>query len=390
MSLFRRETRMIDPAPFTSFDVGGESPFVNQIGYALRLIPVYSANTLIADAVSMTPYSAYQYNRGARERMTPQPNICVRPHPNPIFTRIEWLQQYTSSLLLRGNAYGYILEVDDGGRPSVIQWLNPADMRVDESKPGLPRYEYNTKPLDTLRVIHIPWFPAPGSILGLSPIGQFKQQIELGNSAGKYGAEWFKKGARPSGHLKYGAGPLDTTSANIIKQRFKESVADNDVFVSGVDWDWKALSVSPEEAQFLETIKASANQIAAIYHVDPADIGGEAANSLTYATLESNQLKFQVRTLQPLYTRLETHLSLRFPDYQFIKFNPDALIRTDTKTRAEVHEINLRTGMETQAEGRALEEKPPLTPQEHDAWKADYSKAPTPTGNEGGTQGARP
>lgn len=384
MSLFRfrkTEQRMIDGAAFTSFDQGGMSPYANTVTSALRLVPVYSATSLIADSISMMPYASYEFTRGARRRMTPQPDICIRPHPNPIFTRVEWLHQYVSSLMLRGNAFGYILEVDDGGRPSKVLWLDPSQMQVDETEPGLPKYTYggNTEPLDIMRVIHIPWYPAPGSVVGLSPIGQFKLQLELGSSAGKYGADWFKHGARPSGHLKYGVGPISPTESAIIKQRFKESVSGNDVFVSGNDWEWKALSVAPNEAQFLETIKATANDVAAIYHVDPADIGGEAANSLTYATVELNQIKFQVRALQPIITRLETHLSLRFPDFQFIKFNPDVLLRTDSKTRAEVHEINLRTGMETQAEGRALEDKSPLTPQEHELWKADYSKAPTPT-----------
>lgn len=381
MSLFRpsfEEKRSIDGTYLTRFDQAGDKITGNNVQSALRLVPLYSATAMIADAIACMPFSGYSNRGGSRRKLAPQPDLTQTPHPNPIFTRAEWLHQFTTSFLLRGNSYGLITALDQQGRVSKVQWLNPDGIKVNEERPGLPVYTYNGNPLDLASVIHVPWYPCPGSVVGLSPIQQFKTQIETSGGASKYGNDWFKHGSMPSGHLKYDAGPLDPRQASVIKDRFKASVAGNDVFVSGNDWDWKALSVTPNEAQFLETIKAGANEIAAIYRVDPADIGGEAANSLTYATLELNQIKFQVRALQPIFTRLELHLSRLMPDQQYYKFNPDVLIRTDTKSRAEAHEINLRSGMETQDEGRALEDKQPLTPAEVEAWKENYSKAPVP------------
>jgi HK97 family phage portal protein len=229
-----------------------------------------------------------------------------------------------------------------------------------------------------MTVVHIPWYPQLGSVVGLSPVAAFKATIETGLHAVDYGRNWFRNGSVPSGHLKYAQGKLTPDQSAYVKSRFKAAVADNDIFVSGNDWSWENLSVKPEEAQFLQTIKAGANQIAAIYKVNPEDIGGEAGSSLTYSTVELNQIKYQTRALQPIFTRLETHISRLMPNFQYAKFNPDAIIRVDIKTRMEAHEIALRTGMETQAEGRALEDKAPLTAAEFKAWKENYSKAPTP------------
>jgi hypothetical protein len=50
----------------------------------------------------------------------------------------------------------------------------------------------------------------------------------------------------------------------------------------------------------------------------------------------------------------------------------DAGIRADTLTRMQAHEIALRTGIETQDEARAVEDKPPLTPDEAAAWLNAY------------------
>lgn len=390
MSLFRRpEGRALASDSLGSFGYGGPALLGSSAKAALQFVPLFSATSLIADSLSIMPASVHEESNGSKARMEVQPGLITSPHPVPIFTRAEWMHQFTTSFLLRGNAYGLITAVDTRGVPSKIAWMNPDNVTVDESG-SLPVYSYSGKPLPLDAVIHIPWYPAPGSIVGLSPIGQFRAMMETGMAAERFGRDWFRNGSTPSGHLKYDKGPIDAPAASKAKAQFKAAVADNDLFVSGSDWTWTALSVKPEEAQFLQTIKATANQIAAIYHVDPADIGGDSGNSLTYTTLEMNQIKFQTRALQPIFTRLELHLTRLLPEGQYVKFNPDALVRTDSKTRMEVHDIALRIGMETQDEGRELEDKPPLDDKQRADWLTNYGKKPAPSeqARNGGTSNA--
>lgn len=393
MSLFRR-TESRDAAGWEAlrtFATGGGPLLGAGTKSALRLVPVYAATGLIADQLSVLPFSAYDIVNGRRTKLDPQPQLCLNPHVSDVYTRVEWLHQFASSYLLRGNAYGVVQAVDQRGYATKIAWLNPDRVRVDESG-ATPEYFHNEEPLNAARVIHIPCYPLPGSVVGLSPIGQFKVQLESGMAASEYGNKWFRNGATPSGHLKYtgrvGGGVLTGADSASVKERFKAAIAGNDFFVSGSDWEWKALSVSANEAQFLQAIKATANQIAAIFHVDPEDIGGEAGSSMTYSTLELNQIKFQVRALQPLFTRLEAHLNMLLPGTQYVKFNADAIVRTELKTRMEAHEIALRTGMETHPEGRALEDRPPMTDAEWQQWLA-YRAAGTGAGADPGSEQAR-
>lgn len=375
MSLFRNKSETRDAAGWQAlrdFSTGGSPLLGSSAKAALTLVPLYSATSLIADSLCILPVHGYR----DRRRLNPQPQLCVNPSVNPAFTRAEWLHQFAVCYLLRGNAYGQIMALDNQGVPSKIAWLNPDNVRVEERR-GIPVYFYGEKELDSDSIMHIPWYPQPGSVVGLSPIGQFRAQLETGTAAVDYGRNWFKAGSVPSGHLKYGAGKLNPEQSAIVKSRFKAAVAGNDIFVSGNDWDWKALSVKPEEAQFLQTIRAGANQIAAIYKVNPEDIGGEPAASLTYSTVELNQIKFQVRALQPIFTRLEMHMSALLPRKQYVKFNPDAIIRTDLLTRMQAHQIALNTGMETMDEGRALEDKLPMTAAEFTAWQK-YKASATP------------
>lgn len=355
---------------------------------ALRVVPVYAATSLIADQFAVLPWAVYEFNDGQRRRLTPQPELMWNPHPHPQFTAIEWKHQFASSFLLRGNAYGVITDLDSQGRPSKIVWLHPDGMRVDESRRNSPevQYEYNGIPLDSSTLIHIPWYPPPGSLVGLSPIAQFRQTIETGGSSTAYGSNWFRTGARPSGHLKYGAGPLDSEATAVAKARFKAAVANNDIFVTGNDWDWTALSIAPGDAQFIETTELTANQMAAIFRVSPEDIGGARSGSLKYETLELNQINFQIRTLMPLYARLEAHVNRFLPDYQYMKFNPDAVVRADLMSRTQAEEIQLRSFIRTNEEVRALEELPALTPEQMKQAMLLYGKAPAPTNPGGVTQ----
>ncbi|GGJ74429.1 phage portal protein [Glutamicibacter ardleyensis] len=376
MSLFRRsdtETRSSSGGWSSVFGTGGG--LNNSMESTLRLIPVYAATSLIADSIAIMPVSEYESTGGSKQKAKQQSQLMIDPHPWPTMTRVEWLHQFTSSFLLRGNAYGLITAVDTAGTPSKIMWLHPDHVQVDESG-SLPVYSYKGAKLDPSTVIHIPWYPLPGTSVGLSPISQFRQMLETGYAAEQYGKDWFDNGSTPSGHLKYNKGSLEGSDAAKVKSRFKAAVAGNDLFVSGSDWEWAALSVNPDEAQFLQTIKATANQVAAIYRVDPSDIGGEAGNSLTYSTLEMNQIKFQTRALQPIFTRLEHHISRLLPDFHYMKFNPDALVRTDIKTRMEVTKIGLETGMLLQEEGREQEERPALTDKQKQDWQKYYGKKP--------------
>lgn len=376
MTLFfgRSEQRMLQDT-YGSFGTGG-TKFGGSMKAALRIAPVYSATSLLADSISVMPVQGYRDDGGAKRRLAVKPKLLANPHPDPMFTVVEWLHQYVVSYCLRGNVYGLITAVDARGYPEKIGWLHPDSVLVDETS-GLPQYSYNGKPLDRASVVHIPGYTLPGSSVGVSPIELFRTQLETAEAATRFGRQWFRNGSTPSGHLKYTESTLDDNQTARAKARFKAAVADNDIFVSGKDWSWAALSVKPNEAQFLETIKATANTIASIYHVPPEEIGGEVANGLTYSTLELNQIKFQIRALLPIYTRLENHLNRLLPGGQYVKLNADATIRTDLKTRMEAREIALRIGVETNPEARAGEDRAPLTPEETAEWQKNYGKIPS-------------
>ena len=89
-------------------------------------------------------------------------------------------------------------------------------------------------------------------------------------------------------------------------------------------------------------------------------IGGEAGNSLTYATVEGRALDFVKFSLTPWIVRLETAIGELLPRGQTVKFNVNGLLRGTTKERYDAHAVALQAGFLTVDEVRALEDRPPL------------------------------
>jgi len=357
---------------------------------ALSLVPLYSATRLLADQFSSTPLQAYRQNGQLAERI---PDPVLFKNPSVVAGGLfAWKYRACTSLLLRGNAYGLVTQMSPLGWPTMVEWVHPSTVEVDDSNYPNAKYYLRGRPVELFTnrhevgsIVHIPGYSLPGRTKGLAPITAFRLMIEQGLQAQKFSVDWFRNGAAPTGHLKNVAKTLEPEEASVIRDRFEATTADRSVFVSGNDWSFDPISISADDAAFVTTARLTAGQVASVYGLDPEDVGGEAANSLTYATMEQKGIRFTTFPLRPLAIRFEEAVTEMLPKPQYTKFNLDALVRADIKTRFEVHQIGLTTGLETLDEGRAKEDKPPLTPEEIAFWQANYPKpaavptAPAPT-----------
>ena len=96
------------------------------------------------------------------------------------------------------------------------------------------------------------------------------------------------------------------------------------------------ISISPEQAQFLETRKFQINEIARIFRVPPHMVGDLEKSS--FSNIEQQSLEFVKYTLDPWVSRWEQAMvrSLLSPSDKkkyFIKFNVDGLLRGDYQSR---------------------------------------------------------
>jgi HK97 family phage portal protein len=353
---------------------GASSDLFNGAG-TMSLVPLYAAVRLITDQFAATPLHGYRDAGGVPRQMPQDPQILTPAVATT--SRSTWKTQCITGLLTRGNAVGLYGGYDQSGWPTSIVWVPTGDVQCDDENPAAPIYWYLGRRLEPGTFVHIPWLTLPGKVWGLSPLGMFKNLWETGAAAQLLARNFYDSGGVPSGHFKNTARELSPEAAAEMKTKFKIAVSGRDVLVTGNDWAYNSIGLPADQLAFVASLKLTATQIASIYGLSPEDIGGEAASGLQYSTVEMNQIKLSTNTMRPWYTRVEDALAQATPRGQFLRFDLDALVRADLKSRMESHEIATRIGGETQDEMRAKEAKPPLTPDEFKLWQTTYKPVAT-------------
>jgi HK97 family phage portal protein len=320
---------------------------------ALRLTSVFAAYRHIVDYCGTLPVDAYRLDGAARKEMT-LPSLLARQEELGGPGLVTWLGQAAYGLAT-GNAVGWVTATDGFGYPSDIAWLHWSQWSYDEMS---KQWYVFGNPVPASQIVHIPWIVPPGQKLGLSPIEHAAAVICAGLSAQDY-ADVKRGGGIPPAQLKNTQKTIPPDVIEAARKRAVASFARGEPFVTGADWELTMVSIPPNQAQFVETLKMSANQVAAAFGIDPTEVGGQAANSLTYSTEELRQIN-RAANMRPYLTRLERGLSRLLPMKQFIKLNVDANMRADLKTRTEVLGLQIADGRKSVNEARAVEDDPPV------------------------------
>ena len=118
------------------------------------------------------------------------------------------------------------------------------------------------------------------------------------------------------------------------------------------------ISISPEQAQFLETRKFQINEIARIFRVPPHMVGDLDKSS--FSNIEQQSLEFVKYTLDPWVSRWEQSMAraLLTPEEKkqyFMKFNVDGLLRGDYQSRMSGYAVGRQNGWMSANDIRELE-----------------------------------
>jgi HK97 family phage portal protein len=321
---------------------------------AMRSAAVWSCVRLLSDVVSELPVHVYS---DADRREVDPPRALVTPAAGTDLQ--DWLWQHMISYLLRGNVMGIIADRVTVTRPSQIELVNPDRVTV-QTDPDGTIWRLDGQEIDRTDLWHRRAYPMPGEPLGLSPIAYFANTIGLGLAAEQYGAKFFRDSAIPTGVLTTDEPLTQESAAELlalweVAQRDRRKTA-----VLGSDLKFQAISIAPEESQFIDTMRLNTQQIARIYAIPPELIGADSGNSMTYSNIESRDVSLLKYSVQPWLGRLERAMNTLVPRGQYVKFNAAALLRTDTLNRYQAHAIALDKGFLTLNEVRDLEDRQPL------------------------------
>ncbi len=370
--LFRRpETRAISREAFISDSDWSAGMSQDR---ALSLVPVFAAVKKISDTIATLPI--HSYLRRADGSRQPMPNPLAIPADG---TRVPWVKRMMASALLRGNAWGLLGGLSRGW-PTSAEWLAPDRVRVDDAKGAI---YLDGIEIDPERLIHIPATVIPGRTEGLSPIRYFAETFDAGIQAQRASRDWARNRAVPGIKLRNTARTMTAAEADAMSAKARQKIRNGEPFVSGSDWTLDVLSIPAGDAAFLESIKAGANQVAAIFDIPPEMIGGQSGGSLTYNTVELQATHFLTYTIRPWLVLIEDVLSARLmPRGQSLRFSMDAMIRPDTATRYGTYRTAREIGLMSIDEIRELEDRQPLPNGEGQEF-APLPLMPKPTTSQG-------
>ena len=338
---------------------------------AMQMTAVYSCVRILSEAVAGLPLHLYKYtDKGSKKKALDHSlYFLLHDEPNPEMTSFAFRETLMTHLLLWGNAYAQIIR---NGKNEIVGLypLMPNRMTVDRDEKGQLYYEYQTstdearttkggtvrlRPTD---VLHIPGLGFDG-LVGYCPIAMAKNAIGLAIAAEEYGSKFYANGAAPSGVLEHPGTLKDPSKVrDSWNQTFGGSSNSHKVAVLEEGMKYTPISISPNEAQFLETRKFQIDEIARIFRVPPHMVGDLEKSS--FSNIEQQSLEFVKYTLEPWIVRWEQNMmrSLLSPDEKkdyFIKFNVDGLLRGDYQSRMNGYATARQNGWMSANDIRELE-----------------------------------
>jgi len=339
---------------------------------AMQMTAVYSCVRILSEAIASLPLNVYRYNEdGGKEKALSHPLYkLLHDEPNPEMTSFVFRETLMTHLLLWGNAYAQIIR-NGKGEVIALYPLMPDRMSVERDNKGTLYYKYTkitedaptmdgtTVHLDASDILHVPGLGFDG-LVGYSPIAMAKNAIGLAIAAEEYGSKFYANGAAPSGVLEHPGTIKDPSKVrDSWNAAFGGSSNSHKVAVLEEGLKYTPISISPNEAQFLETRKFQINEIARIFRVPPHMVGDLEKSS--FSNIEQQSLEFVKYTLDPWVIRWEQSLfrallSEEEKSTYFFKLNVEGLLRGDYASRMNGYATARQNGWMSANDIRQLED----------------------------------
>lgn len=336
---------------------------------ALSLSAVWGCVNLISGTIASLPVEVYR-KKGA-DRVPAQDHPLYRllhDSPNYDQTALDFWEYVQSSLELWGNAYARIER--SAGKIVSLQPINPLFVAVRRLPNGKIEYSWSDEgrayQLTDEDVFHIRGFGG-GPIQGMSTLHFGRHAFSSALATDRAAASMFRNGLRPSALIKFkewlSPAQRDVTES-VMVQKYLGAINAGRPFIAEGGMEYQQLTISPEDAQMLETRKFSVEEICRFFGVPPHMIGHTEKSTSWGTGLEQQTLAFQKFTLRRRIKRIEQAIAkqLLAPAERArgitVEFNLEGLLRGDSAGRSRYYQTMTSIGAMTINEVRALENLP--------------------------------
>lgn len=323
---------------------------------ALGLDAVYRAVSIIATGLAQL---SLDVERGGHPIAAP--SWVKEPDATAATTEAFW-EETTNALALNGNAFWLVDRDRDSGVIRNLRHLPPLDVAVSlDTQTGVRTYGWNGRDYTAREVRHLALLRIPGRGRGLGPIQAAQASLSGAVDLRDYSASWFRDAGVPTGTLTSDQ-HLSPEQAAEYKQRWNDAMRQQrGVAILGAGLAYEPVLLSPQEAQFIQSQQFTVTSLARLFGI-PANLvlAAVEGSAMTYQNVAQADLSFVRWTLSKYTREIESAVSALLPRGQRARFNLDALLRPDTKSRYEAHAIALKNKWLTIDEVRAIEGYGPL------------------------------
>lgn len=372
-------SQLDEPEAFATMLTRGKGRIVNRTT-ALSLSAVYACVDRIASNIAMMPVSVKQ-TKGNDVKLVESHDatFLLNNKPNEWQSPFLLKQLLMIDVLTDGNGY---LKVESTRRGDLLgfKWFDAKSVGMYNTGRGRWTYQATDDEGESYiifpdEMFHIRALGNKGR-KGISPIQLHAQLIKMGLDAQDYGANFFGSGGKPSGVVGVKGGNLNTDSMNNLKSTWRKAAAEADsnnrVIFLPADVTYSAISISPIDAQFIESSKMTRSEVAGIYNV-PAYLIGDL-DKANYSNITQQSISFVRNTLQPWITAIEMEMNMKvFSEQELrsglgIHFDMDVLVRGTPVERAQIAHYAVTDGWKNRNEVRTSEGLPRVEGQDMDKY----------------------
>ena len=286
-------------------------------GYIKNVIG-YKCVSMLARSASSIPFLVYDKN--TNQNIESHPLLYLLNNPNPNQSRAEFFEALYSYKLISGNSFvqAVLLDRNNFKNPKELFVLRPERMTVIASDSSIPLgYKYKVNSSETMfyansitgqsEILHIKNFNPLNDWYGLSPVEAASYSIDQHNEASRWNQAMLQNGARPSGALMVkndGENSAFLTDEQFmrLKNQLNEEFAGAEnagkpLLLEG-GLEWKEMSLSPADMDFLDTKYSCARDIALAFGVPSQLLGIPGDN--TYSNLSEARLSMWEETIIPM------------------------------------------------------------------------------------------
>lgn len=352
---------------------GGEPLWLQPLSPAMSVATVFRCVQLLSSSVANLPL-AFQRRRGGVFTDDPGSSLwyLLRTEPNPTSSAFMMMRSAVQEMLLSGNAY-------------IVPVYNPVTMDTDR----LVLCARGTVAHDTDRdlytvndqtnhvagtygardIIHLMGIPDRTGKRGLSVLRYAAHCTAIASSGDRETLSRFISGGNMRGIVSgtkevRGFGELQdrelTKTAVSLDERFQ--AGERIVGLPSVV-DFKQLSLSSTDMQFLESRRFTVREICRFFGVHPSFVFDDTSNN--YKSAEQASAAFMEYTLNPLLLSIEQEFNRKLigrarAGRVRIIFDRRGVYSCDLLSRVAYQTQTIGAGLYTVNEWRAIEDRPPV------------------------------